>query len=90
MLSAEFGYSIPEIDEYMDIQRFEGCMRYRDFSPPIGALFKAFCGSLDGDGGKVKMSYGKTSSVGVERSKENDIGEFMSAFGGFGGTVTTK
>lgn len=89
MLSAEFGYSIDHIDEYMDIPLFEGCLRYRDFSPPIGALFKAFCDAMEGGGGGMKMGYNKSTSQ-RQTTPENSLSDFAEAFGGFGGMVTVK
>jgi hypothetical protein len=47
MLGAEFNYTEGYIDEYMDCDRFNGCMRYRQDYPPISSLFKAYIGVKD-------------------------------------------
>ncbi len=55
MLAAEFNqtdYNL--IDEQMTLDRFSGCLRYRENYPPIGVgvqLIKAYFGIKDGSGG---------------------------------------
>ena len=44
MLAAEFHYKESYIDRYMDLDRFNAHLEYRQNYPPISALFQAFCG----------------------------------------------
>jgi hypothetical protein len=44
MLAAEFHYKEPYIDRFMDLDRFNAHLAYRQNYPPISALFQAFCG----------------------------------------------
>jgi hypothetical protein len=79
MLAAEFGYSPLVIDEQMDMQLFNGHMRYREFSPPVGALLKGILeGLANGGEGKVASS---------DKSEEEQLAELKSLFGGIGGKV---
>lgn len=87
MLEAEFHLSPDWIDEQMDLQRFEGHLRYRNFNPPIGALFKAFMGSLDASGQGAELRY--TGKLYKEPAN-NDLQTFAAAFGEFGGRIVTK
>lgn len=87
MLEAEFHLSPDWIDEHMDLQRFEGHLRYRSFNPPIGALFKAFMGSLDESGQGAELRYTGKSS---KELASNDLQAFAAVFGEFGGKISTK
>jgi hypothetical protein len=45
MLAAEFHYTEDYVDDYMDLDRFQAHLRYRQNYPPISALFQAFLGT---------------------------------------------
>lgn len=70
----------------MDMELFEGYLRYREFSPPIGALFSAFMKAFgDGADKQPNINYGRGADK--PQSEEEQLAELVSIFGEIGGTV---
>jgi hypothetical protein len=71
LLAAEFHFTDHNyIDEGMTLDRFGGCLRYREIYPPIGVgvqIIKAYFGIKDSGGG----SGGSSSRAGMNGNPAN-------------------
>ena len=102
---AEFGYSWEYIDEYMDLERFEGHMRYRKDCPPAGLMVRLLMEGLSGNKSKgssyrpepvsdeikaIAKAKGLKIVGGDGDDSSGDVSELLSALGANGMQVVKR